>query len=155
MSTFLDEKLSNATVIADELWRNNNKHRRDNSLNLLVKIFKNVKDHPDVSKFRRINTLKVLSKHSTVPEFHPLLLASGFIAAGDGIHVVLYDEYLDLCTAVYSILYDRITYEDDKMGVETQKRIDISNEMRTMKDKSDSDLKDVSQEYQATVTLNT
>lgn len=126
-SNYTDMQLANATIIADDLWANNSRFHRDKSLKLLIKIFENIKNHPDEIRYRRVNMFKINTKHSIVPELKQLLIASGFVADIDGIHYILSDDNLDLCTAVYSIILDRINYENDQLEIERKKIIEQTN----------------------------
>mmetsp|Transcript_58536 Transcript_58536/g.52751 ORF Transcript_58536/g.52751 Transcript_58536/m.52751 type:complete len:210 (+) Transcript_58536:48-677(+) len=126
-STYTNIQLHNATIIADELWKNNSRFHRDESLKLLTKIFENIKAHPDQMRYRRINMLKINAKHSIIPEFKQLLIAAGFIEDIDEIHYKLPDTNFDLCTAVYSIILDRINYENELLEIERQKVIQKTN----------------------------
>jgi len=158
-SNYTDMQLANATIIADELWANNSRFHRDQSLKLLIKIFENIKNHPDEIRYRRVNMLKINTKHSIVPEFKQLLIASGFVADIDGIHYILSDNNLDLCTAVYSIILDRINYENEQLEIERKKIIEKTNKKQQeymnakirkkelIKKRIELDRKDIKQDY--------
>eukprot|EP00484_Ammonia_sp_Unknown_P022743 CAMPEP_0197027518 /NCGR_PEP_ID=MMETSP1384-20130603/7414_1 /TAXON_ID=29189 /ORGANISM="Ammonia sp." /LENGTH=193 /DNA_ID=CAMNT_0042456379 /DNA_START=44 /DNA_END=625 /DNA_ORIENTATION=+ len=161
MSEEMYNQLSNATVLVDQLWQNNSRTHREETLRLLEKIFSNIKEHPDEQRYRRINIFKINTTHSIVPEFTPLLLASGFIPCTDGIHLQLNDKQMDLCTAVYSIIKDRINWEENQLAMERQKVIEKSKKKQNeymnarirkkeaIKKKIEMDRKDTKQEFKA------
>mmetsp|Transcript_21814 Transcript_21814/g.35043 ORF Transcript_21814/g.35043 Transcript_21814/m.35043 type:complete len:197 (-) Transcript_21814:38-628(-) len=164
MSYTIDEQLANATVIVEELWHNNSKTHRDESLALLDRIFGNIKNYPHEARYHRVNLFKIVNAHSIVKEFTPLLLASGFAMNVDGMHVQLNPKRIDLCTAVYSIIKDRINYENELLEIERQKVIANSKQKQqqyinaqirkkeAVKQRIASDRKDIQQEYKPTLS---
>eukprot|EP00483_Globobulimina_turgida_P006355 UN06365 len=132
----VDEQLANATLIADDLWQQNSKFRRDKSLKLLRKIYTNIKNHANEAKYRKLNMSKISSKANIVPQVRQILLCSGFVANGDGVHAVLTDNNLHLCLAVGVMMEERINDEIVKLEQERekikqrtkQKQIELANE---------------------------
>eukprot|EP01083_Nonionella_stella_P105456 303326_1 len=107
-STSLNEQLANAVLVADDLWAQNSKFKREKSVKLLRKIYKNIKENPNENKFRTLNMSKIASKPNIVPQVRQILLCSGFENTKDGIHIELHDSNLSLCIAVADMVEDRI-----------------------------------------------
>eukprot|EP01083_Nonionella_stella_P227431 806917_1 len=119
-SSSVDEQLANATIITDDIWQQS-KYRREKSLKLLQKIYKNIKNKPNDAKYRKLNMSKILSKQDILPQVRQILLCSGFIPNNNGIHVDLNDNNLNLCIAVGDMIAERINDEQIQLEKEREK----------------------------------
>ena len=107
-----NEDISNAILIIDDLWQHS-KSERGRTIQILSIIYEKIKLNPNEAKYRRLDLSKTLSKPGFLPHFVQLLLCSGFTAHANGIHFDLYDNKLNLCSAVGQIFEERVNGFDD------------------------------------------
>merc|ERR1712154_602016 len=120
MQSSVDEQLANASILTDDLWAES-KHKREKSLKLLMKIYKNIKSQPNEAKFKKLNMSKISSKPGLLPQVRQILLSSGFVANVNGVHFDLNDKDLNLCISVGEMLEDRINDEMVELEKEREK----------------------------------